>query len=93
MNNPDVVLDYELDEIRYRGEALPFPLSQTHAKAVTENGHTVLTLTLDVEQLRTVAPAPKPTVTIEKPMPPPTAEQMFDRQLQQARERQASAGR
>lgn len=89
----EIVLDYKHDQIRYCGEVLPFSLSAAQSKAVVEHGRTVLTLTLDVEQLRTVAPAPEPTVSIEKPMPTPTAEQMFERQMQQARDRQAKAGR
>lgn len=78
----EVVLDYEADEIRFDGKVLPFPLSAVQTKAKVGRQGADVTITLGVDQLRTVAPIPK------KPEPtpePPTPEEVFEQRLARIR--------
>ncbi|ANA86878.1 hypothetical protein PBI_UTZ_11 [Gordonia phage Utz] len=76
----EVVFDYARDVVVFDGTDLPFPLSAIRARAVAEDGHAVVTLTLDVDQVRTVAALPeKPDEPEEAPAPGP--EQRFENQL------------
>lgn len=85
----EVVLDYDADKVIIDGTELPCPLSLIGAKAITEDGRATVTLTLEVDQVRSVAappPAPEPA-----PEPPPTAEQQFEQRLAHARSRRAQS--
>ncbi|QFG09637.1 hypothetical protein PBI_PIPP_11 [Gordonia phage Pipp] len=76
----EVVLDYNRDVVVFDGADLPFPLSGIRARAVAEDGRAVVTLTLDVDQVRTVAALPeKPEEPEDAPAPGP--EQRFENQL------------
>ncbi|UVF60285.1 hypothetical protein SEA_MURP_11 [Gordonia phage Murp] len=76
----EVVLDYARDVVVFDGTDLPFPLSAIRARAVAEDGHAVVTLTLDVDQVRTVAALPqKPEESEDVPATGP--EQRFESQL------------
>ncbi|AMS03089.1 head-tail connector protein [Gordonia phage Obliviate] len=76
----EVVLDYNRDVVVFDGKDLPFPLSGIRARAVAEDGHAVVTLTLDVDQVRTVAALPqKPEEPKDVPAPGP--EQQFESRL------------
>ena len=76
----EVVFDYTRDVVMFDGTNLPFPLSGIEARAVVEDGHTVVTLVLDVDQVRTVAALPqKPEETEGVPAPGP--EQQFESRL------------
>ncbi|AMS03911.1 head-tail connector protein [Gordonia phage UmaThurman] len=76
----EVVFDYARDVVAFDGTDLPFSLSGIQARAVAEDGHTVVTLTLDVDQIRTVAALPeKPEAPEHAPAPGP--EQQFENQL------------
>ncbi|QNJ58417.1 hypothetical protein SEA_ARCHIS_12 [Gordonia phage Archis] len=76
----EVVFDYARDVVVFDGTDLPFSLSGIQARAVAEDGHAVVTLTLDVDQVRTVAALPeKPEESEHAPAPGP--EQRFENQL------------
>ncbi|QWY84280.1 hypothetical protein SEA_JALAMMAH_12 [Gordonia phage Jalammah] len=76
----EVVFDYARDVVVFDGTDLPFSLSGIQARAVAEDGHTVVTLTLDVDQVRTVAALPeKPEEPEDTPAPGP--EQRFESRL------------
>ena len=86
MTANEIVLNYDRDEILFNGTELPFSLTAAQPKAVIEHHHsTVVTLTLAVDQLRTIAPAPEPTVSIEKPHSIPTPDEQFEQRLNQIR--------
>ncbi|QDP44127.1 hypothetical protein SEA_JUJU_11 [Gordonia phage JuJu] len=77
----EIVLDYARDVVVFDGKDLPFPLSAARARGVAEDGHAVVTLTLDVDQVRTVAALPeKPDAAGDIP-PEPGPEQRFENQL------------
>ncbi|QGJ87258.1 hypothetical protein SEA_WOCKET_12 [Gordonia phage Wocket] len=81
----EVVLDYARDVVVFDGTDLPFPLSAIRARAVAEDGHAVVTLTLDVDQVRTVVALPdKPEAREDNP-PTPGPEQQFENQLDRIR--------
>ncbi|QDF17456.1 hypothetical protein SEA_PHROSTEDPHLAKE_12 [Gordonia phage PhrostedPhlake] len=76
----EVVFDYARDVVVFDGTDLPFPLSGIRARAVVEDGHTVVTLVLDVDQVRTVAALPqKPEEPEDVSAPGP--EQRFESRL------------
>ncbi|ATN90823.1 hypothetical protein SEA_LYSIDIOUS_11 [Gordonia phage Lysidious] len=76
----EVAFDYARDVVVFDGTDLPFPLSAIRARAVAEDGHAVVTLTLDVDQVRTVAALPeKPEDPEDAPAPGP--EQQFESRL------------
>ncbi|UVK58950.1 hypothetical protein SEA_KAPPAFARMDELTA_11 [Gordonia phage KappaFarmDelta] len=77
----EVVLDYARDVVVFDGTNLPFPLSAIRARAVAEDGHAVVTLTLDVDQVRTVAALPEKPDALGDPPPAPGPEQRFESQL------------
>lgn len=83
----EIVLDYELDEIRFDGTPLPFALTAVQAKAVIENGRSLVTVVLEVDQVRSVARLPEiPAVSVDKPPRELTPDEQFARQMRQARE-------
>ncbi|AXH49653.1 head-tail connector protein [Gordonia phage Frokostdame] len=76
----EVVFDHARDVVVFDGTDLPFPLSAIRARAVAEDGHAVVTLTLDVDQVRTIAALPeKPEAPEDDPAPGP--EQQFESRL------------
>ncbi|QFG08072.1 hypothetical protein SEA_PCORAL7_11 [Gordonia phage PCoral7] len=77
----EVVLDYERDAIVFDGTALPFPLSGVGARAVVEGGRGVVTITLEVDQVRSVAALPSKPEPGEAPTASPTPEQTFEAQF------------
>ncbi|ANA85475.1 hypothetical protein PBI_BLUEBERRY_13 [Gordonia phage Blueberry] len=81
----EVVFDYARDVVMFDGTDLPFPLSGIQARAVAEDGHTVVTLTLDVDQVRTVAALPNKPDAPEDTPPAPGPEQQFENQLDRIR--------
>ncbi|AWN04126.1 head-tail connector protein [Gordonia phage Petra] len=76
----EVVFDYARDVVVFDGTDLPFSLSGIQARAVAEDGHTVVTLVLDVDQVRTVAALPQKPEEPED-MPAPGPEQQFESRL------------
>ncbi|MDJ0006513.1 hypothetical protein [Gordonia alkanivorans] len=80
----EVVLDYARDTVVFDGTDLPFSLSAIHAKAIVEDGRTVVTLTLEVDQVRSVAAMPEKPESPEEPAVP-SPEQQFESQLDRIR--------
>ena len=83
----EVVLDYARDAVVFDGADLPFSLSAVVAKAIVEDGRAVVTLTLEVDQVRSVAAMPEKPEKPETPEAPavPSPEQQFESQLDRIR--------
>ncbi|QDF17106.1 head-tail connector protein [Gordonia phage William] len=77
----EVVLDYNRDVIVFDGTDLPFPLSGTGTRAVVDGGRAVVTIAIEVDQVRSIAQLPAKPDTDESPTAPPTPEQTFEAQL------------
>ncbi|GAC71028.1 hypothetical protein [Gordonia soli] len=75
----EIVLDYRDDKVTIDGTELPVALSSIGAKAVTEGGRATVTLTFEVDQVRSVAALPQKDDAA--PTAPPTPEQGFEDRL------------